>query len=178
VQLILKKRNPLCDKRNDTGGAHQYDSGATMRFLRPVVCLPACAIVFAGACVAAGPTPAFPVKPMRLLVGVAPGGGTNFAARLIGARLSERFGQPVITDNRTGATGNIALELTAKAPADGYTLVVFNLGHLTSALLSRSARIDAARDFAAVSQIASGTLMLGLHAGLPARTLKDFIAYA
>ena len=90
----------------------------------------------------------YPSKPIRFLVGVAPGGGTDFAARLIGARLTEKFGQPVITDNRTGATGNIALELTARAAPDGYTFVVFNLGHLTSALLSRNARIDAAKDFA------------------------------
>ena len=71
--------------------------------------------------------------------------------------------------NRTGATGNISLELTAKAAPDGYTFVVFNLGHLTSALLSRHSRIDAAKDFAAVSQIATGTLMLASHAGVPAR---------
>lgn len=121
---------------------------------------------------------AYPTKPIRLLVGVAPGGGTDFAARLVGAKLAEKFGQPVITDNRTGATGNIAMELTAKAAPDGHTFVVFNVGHLTSVLLSRSARIDATKDFAPVSQIASGTLMLVVHAGVPAKTLKDFIAYA
>lgn len=121
---------------------------------------------------------AYPVKPIRFLVGVAPGGGTDFAARLVGARLAEKFGQPVIVDNRTGATGNIALELTARAAPDGYTYVVFNVGHLTSVLLSRNPRIDAAKDFAPVSQIANGTLMLVAHAGVPAKTLKDFIAYA
>jgi tripartite-type tricarboxylate transporter receptor subunit TctC len=120
----------------------------------------------------------YPIKPIRLLVGVAPGGGTDFAARLVGAKLAEKFGQPVITDNRTGATGNIAMELTAKATPDGYTFVVFNVGHLTSVLLSRGARIDAVKDFAPVSQIATGTLMLVAHAGVPAKTLKDFIAYA
>ena len=120
----------------------------------------------------------YPSKPIRFLVGVAPGGGTDFAARLISTRLSEKFGQPVITDNRTGATGNIAMELTAKAAPDGYTCVVFNVGNLTSALLSRNSRIDATRDFAPVSQIATGTLMLVLHAGVPAKNLKEFIAYA
>jgi tripartite-type tricarboxylate transporter receptor subunit TctC len=128
--------------------------------------------------VAAAQTAGYPAKPIRFLVGVAPGGGTDFVARLVGARLSEKFGQPVITDNRTGATGNIALELTAKAAPDGYTFAVFNIGHLTSILLSRTARIDAAKDFAPVSQIATGTLMLVLHAGVPARTLKEFIAHA
>lgn len=119
---------------------------------------------------------AYPVKPIRLQVGVAPGGGTDFAARLVGARLAEKFGQPVITDNRVGATGNIALELTAEAAPDGYTFVVFNLGHLTSALLPRNARIDAARDFAAVSQNATGNLMLATRANVAARNLK--VAFA
>jgi tripartite-type tricarboxylate transporter receptor subunit TctC len=132
----------------------------------------------AAAAGAASAVAAYPTKPIRFLVGVAPGGGTDFAARLIGARLAERFGQPVITDNRTGATGNIALEMAARAPADGYTYAVFNVGHLTSAVLSRSARIDAAKDFSSVSQIASGTLMLAMNAGLPAKSLKEFIAHA
>jgi tripartite-type tricarboxylate transporter receptor subunit TctC len=120
----------------------------------------------------------YPSKPIRFLVGVAPGGGTDFVARLIGVKLTERFGQPVITDNRTGATGTIALEMVAKAAPDGYTFAVFNIGHLTAALLARVKRIDPARDFAPVGQIATGTLMLGLNAGVPARTLDQFIAYA
>jgi tripartite-type tricarboxylate transporter receptor subunit TctC len=140
-----------------------------MKHLRDYALSALCAWGAAGHVAAAGPADAYPVKPIRFLVGVAPGGGTDFAARLIGGRLGERFGQPVITDNRTGATGNIALELAARAPADGYTFVVFNIGHLTSALLSRSARLDATKDFAAVSQIASG---------VPAKTLKEFITHA
>jgi tripartite-type tricarboxylate transporter receptor subunit TctC len=121
---------------------------------------------------------AFPTRPVRLLVGVAPGGGTDFAARLINSRLAEKFGQPFVVDNRTGATGSIAMELAAHAAPDGYTYVVFNIGHLTSIVLSRHPRINPARDFAPVSQIASGTLMLASHAGVPARTLNEFIAYA
>jgi tripartite-type tricarboxylate transporter receptor subunit TctC len=123
-------------------------------------------------------TAGYPVKPIRLLVGVAPGGGTDFVARLIAGKLTERFGQPVITDNRTGATGTIALEMVAKAPPDGYTFAVFNIGHLTSALLASTRRIDPARDFAPVSQIATGTLMLGINANVPAKTLGEFVAYA
>ena len=126
----------------------------------------------------AAQTPEYPSKPIRFLVGVAPGGGTDFVARLIAVKLSEKFGQPVITDNRIGATGTIALEMTVKAPPDGYTFVVFNIGHLMSALLARTKRIDAVKDFAPVSQIATGTLMLGLNAGVPVKTLSDFIGYA
>ncbi len=136
------------------------------------------AALILGQGVAMAQTHNYPTTPIRFLVGVAPGGGTDFAARLVGAKLAEKFGHPVITDNRTGATGNIALELTAKAPPDGYTLVVFNLGHLTSALLSRSARIDAERDFVPVSQIATGTLMLAIHASVPAKNLNEFITHA
>jgi len=126
----------------------------------------------------AAQTPEYPSKPIRFLVGVAPGGGTDFVARLIAVKLTEKFGQPVITDNRIGATGTIALEMTVKAPPDGYTFVVFNIGHLMSALLARTKRIDAVKDFAPVSQIATGTLMLGLNAGVPVKTLSDFIGYA
>ena len=140
--------------------------------------LAAGSVLLAGSGTATAQTAAYPTKPIRFLVGVAPGGGTDFVARLIGFKLTERFGQPVITDNRTGATGTIALEMVAKAPPDGYTFAVFNIGHLTAALLARIQRIDPARDFAPVGQIATGTLMLGLHAGVPAKTLDQFIAYA
>lgn len=75
----------------------------------------------------------YPERPICLLVGVAPGGGTDFVARLVGQKLGEKWGQPVVTDNRTGATGLIALEMTAKAAPDGYTCIVFNIGHLNYA---------------------------------------------
>ena len=149
-----------------------------MTFLRLCCVLAAGAVLFAGGGTAAAQTAGYPAKPIRFLVGVAPGGGTDFVARLIGLKLTERFGQPVITDNRTGATGTIALEMVAKAAPDGYTFAVFNIGHLTAALLARTRRIDPARDFAPVGQIATGTLMLGLNAGVPAKTLDQFISYA
>jgi len=125
------------------------------------------------------PAPAaWPTKPIRLLVGVAPGGGTDFVARLIGQKLTEAWGQPVVIDNRTGATGLIAMGLTAKSPPDGYTFIVFNIGHLMSALLSRKADFDTARDFAPVSLIATASLMLALHPSVPGGSLQEFITYA
>ena len=120
----------------------------------------------------------YPDRPIRFLVGVAPGGGTDFVARLIGQKLSEKWGQPVVTDNRTGATGLIALEMTAKAAPDGYTCIVFNIGHLMSAALSRSAGFDTARDFAPVTLIATGTLLFAVHASVPGGNLADFISHA
>ncbi len=148
-----------------------------MKFGRFAYSLAGCALLAAAGCVHAQ-SAGYPAKPIRLLVGVAPGGGTDFVARLIAGKLTERFGQPVITDNRTGATGTIALEMVAKAPPDGYTFAVFNIGHLTSALLAGTRRIDPVRDFSPVSQIATGTLMLGLHASVPAKTLAEFVVYA
>lgn len=120
----------------------------------------------------------YPDRPIRFLVGVAPGGGTDFVARLIGQKLAEIWGQPVVTDNRTGATGLIALGMTANAAPDGYTCIVFNIGHLMSAALSRKAGFDTARDFAPVTLIATGTLLLAVHASVPGGNLVEFIAYA
>lgn len=120
----------------------------------------------------------YPARPIRFLVGVAPGGGTDYVARLIAQKLSDKWGQPAVTDNRTGAAGLIAMELTARATPDGYTCIVFNIGHLMSAALSRKATLDTTTDFAPVSLIALGTLMLAAHPSLPATNLAEFIAYA
>ena len=120
----------------------------------------------------------YPARPIRFLVGVAPGGGTDYVSRLIAQKLSDKWGQPVVTDNRTGATGLIAMELTARATPDGYTCIGFNIGHLMSAALARNAALDTAKDFAPVSLIALGTLMLAAHPSVPATNLAQFIAYA
>jgi hypothetical protein len=91
------------------------------------------------------PAADFPVKPIRFLVGVAPGGGTDFMARLVGQKLNEAWGQPVVVDNRIGATGLIAMEMLAKSTPDGYTLIVFNVGHMMSAHLARKVAFDPVR---------------------------------
>jgi tripartite-type tricarboxylate transporter receptor subunit TctC len=120
----------------------------------------------------------YPSKPVRFLVGVAPGGGTDFVARLIAQDLTKKWTQPVIVDNRTGASGIVAMELTAKAPPDGYTAIVFNIGHLMPATMSKSATFDTASDFAPVSLIATATQLLTAHPSVPATNLAEFIAYA
>jgi tripartite-type tricarboxylate transporter receptor subunit TctC len=120
----------------------------------------------------------YPDRPIRFLVGVAPGGGTDFISRVIGQKLTEKWGQPVVTDNRTGATGLIAFATTASAAPDGYTAIIFNIGHLMSAALAKNPGFDPVRDFAPVSLIATGSLMLGVHASVPASNVKEFVAYA
>jgi tripartite-type tricarboxylate transporter receptor subunit TctC len=120
----------------------------------------------------------YPAKPIRILVGVAPGGGTDFMARLVAQKLNEAWGQPVVVDNRIGATGLIAMEMLAKATPDGYTLIVFNVGHMMSAHLARKVTFDPVKDFAPVSLMANGTSMLGIHPSIPVKTLPDFVAFA
>ncbi|MBM3344109.1 MAG: tripartite tricarboxylate transporter substrate binding protein [Betaproteobacteria bacterium] len=120
----------------------------------------------------------YPNKPIRFLVGVAPGGGTDFMARLVGQKLSDAWGQPVVVDNRIGATGLIAMEMLAKAAPDGYTLIVFNVGHMMSAHLARKVSFNPVKDFAPVSLMANGTSMLGVHPSIPARTVREFVAHA
>jgi tripartite-type tricarboxylate transporter receptor subunit TctC len=120
----------------------------------------------------------FPTRPMRLLVGVAAGGGTDFVARMLAQRMNEAWGQPVIVDNRTGATGLIALELTAKAPPDGHTLIVFNLGHMMSAHLARKVTFDPVKAFTPVSLVANGTLLLAAHPSTGAKTVAELVTAA
>lgn len=120
----------------------------------------------------------YPAKPIRFLVGVAPGGGTDFMARLVAQKLNDAWGQPIVVDNRIGATGLIAMEMLAKAAPDGYTLIVFNVGHMMSAHLARKVTFNPVKDFAPVSLMANGTSMLGIHPSIPAKTVREFIAYA
>lgn len=120
----------------------------------------------------------YPTKPIRFLVGVAPGGGTDFMARLVAQKLNEAWGQPVVVDNRIGATGLIAMEMLARAAPDGYTVIVFNVGHMMSAHLARKVSFDPVKDFAPVTLMANGTSMLGVHPSIPARSARELVAHA
>lgn len=120
----------------------------------------------------------YPTKPIRFLVGVAPGGGTDFMARFVGQKLNEAWGQAVVVDNRIGATGLIAMEMVAKAAPDGYTVIVFNVGHMMSAHLARKVAFNPVKDFAPVSLMANGTSLLGVHPTIPGKTVREFVEYA
>jgi len=121
---------------------------------------------------------AFPAKPMRLLVGFAPGGFTDIAGRMVSQGLSETLGIQVIVDNRPGANGAIAAELTAQAAPDGYTFYMASPGHTTNAILQRKARYDPVMDFTPLSLFADIPNVLVVNPSVPARTLKDFLALA
>ena len=120
----------------------------------------------------------YPVRPVRVVVPFAAGGNTDITARAIGAKLSEVFGQQIVVENRPGGATNIGTELVAKAPADGYTML---MGGATNAInMSTQAKppYDTLRDFAPVILCVKGANVLSLHPSVPARNLKELIALA
>src|SRR6185503_2326288 len=120
----------------------------------------------------------YPVKPIRILVGFAPGGPSDVAARTIGQKLTEKWGQQVIVDIRPGASGNIATEIAAKAPADGYTLLEPAFAHAVNPVLYQKLPFDALKDFAPILLFASIANLLVVHPSIPAHTVKELIAFA
>jgi tripartite-type tricarboxylate transporter receptor subunit TctC len=119
----------------------------------------------------------YPVRPIRFLVGVVPGGAADTLARAVGQRFSIAFHQQVIVDNRPGANQTIAADITAKAAPDGYTIVIVAAGHAISPALYKLP-YDAQKDFSAVGFIAAVPNVLVVHPGLNVRTATEFIALA
>ena len=122
--------------------------------------------------------PAYPNKALRIIVAVAPGGPTDELARLIGQKLTESWGQPVTIDNRPGAGQLIGTGVAAKAPADGYTLLMTTNVFPVNTFLFPSLPYDPKKDFAPVSLVAASSLTLVVNAALKVSTLKDLIDYA
>jgi tripartite-type tricarboxylate transporter receptor subunit TctC len=133
--------------------------------------------VFASAACAAH-AQQYPVKPIRILVGFAAGGPSDVGARTVGQKLTEKWGQPVIVDFRPGAAGNIATDMAAKAPADGYTLIAAAFAHAVNPSLYAKLPFDAAKDFTPVLMFASIANLLVVHPSIPARSVKELIAFA
>lgn len=120
----------------------------------------------------------YPNKSIRVIVPVAPGGGTDFIARLIGQKLSEAWGQPVIVDNRPGGAGNLGVEIAAKAVPDGYTLVIPITSFPINPSLYSKLPFDTVRDFAPITLVASAPLLLVVNPGAQANSVKELIALA
>ena len=119
----------------------------------------------------------FPARPVRLVVGFAPGGGTDIIARLLAQKLGERWGQPVVVDNRPGASGNIGAELVARSAPDGYTLLMAFSSHASNPALSKLP-FDVERDFTSITQVGSAPMVVAANPALPAKTLAELIGYA
>lgn len=120
----------------------------------------------------------YPGKPIRMLVPFVAGGVVDTTARALTPRLAEGLGQPVIIDNRPGAGGNIAADAVAKAPADGYTLLITTHGHAISPGLYKKLPFDAGKDFAAITQIASSYLVFVSSLKVPAANVQELLALA
>lgn len=120
---------------------------------------------------------AYPTRPVRVVVGFPPGSGTDMITRFLGVKLTERLGQQIVVDNRSGANGIIAAELVSKAAPDGHTLLAMSVSHTMNAAVYKLP-FDAATSFTAVSQLAAGPLMLVAHNGLPANNVRALIDLA
>jgi tripartite-type tricarboxylate transporter receptor subunit TctC len=120
----------------------------------------------------------YPTKPVRLIVGVAPGGANDTVARLVAQPLSERLGQPIVVENRPGAGGNIGLEAAANAPPDGYTLLFATSANALSVAFYDKANVNFARDITPVTSLVRGPLIMEVNPSFPAKTIPEFIAYA
>jgi len=133
----------------------------------------------AAALAAAAPHAAaqYPTKPVRVIVASGAGGGLDFVARQVGVPLSEALGQAVVVDNRAGASGSIAAEVTSQSAPDGYTLMFLSASLVVYGVVNKT-KYDLYRDFAPISQAAAAPYLLTVYPGLPVKTVKDLIAYA
>ena len=149
-----------------------------MKHTRLLAATLACAGLCAATTAAAQPKPgpAFPTKPVRLIVPYAPGGGLDFIARLVSQPLNERWGVPVIVDNRPGASGMVGSSIVAKAAPDGYTLAMISVEFITAPLVYRQSPYDTIKDFTGVVQTASQSYLLVVHPSVPARNVRELVA--
>src|SRR5215470_15057037 len=141
--------------------------------MRPLSYLVGTLILLAATTLLAGNALAqgYPAKPARMVVPFAAGGAVDTVARALGQKLAESWKQPVLVDNRPGAGGNIAADAVAKAPADGYTLLITTQGFAISPGLYKKLPFDATRDFSPVTQLTSSYLVLVCSPQLPSQSI-------
>jgi len=120
----------------------------------------------------------YPSKPIRILVPFVPGGATDILARLVGQNLTQAWGQQVVVDNRPGANGIVAADLTAKATPDGHTLLFVAIGHAINPLLQKNLPYDTEKDFTAISLAAVLPLIVTVHPSVPVTNVKELINFA
>src|SRR5258705_1109906 len=120
----------------------------------------------------------YPSKPIRILVPFVPGGATDILARLVGQNLTAAWGEQVVIDNRPGANGILAADMTAKATPDGHTLLFVAIGHAINPLLQKNLPYDTQKDFTPISLAAILPLIVTVHPSVPATSVKELIALA
>ncbi len=138
----------------------------------------ACVALFAAVLALAATAQEYPSRSIRIVVPTLASGSADILARLIGGKLHERWGQPVIVDNRAGAGQMIGADAVAKSPADGYTLLLPTVTYTTSAATQPKLPFDPVNDLAGVTQLGEGPFLVTVHPSLPVKTLKDLIALA
>ncbi|MGZ5065683.1 MAG: Bug family tripartite tricarboxylate transporter substrate binding protein [Usitatibacter sp.] len=121
---------------------------------------------------------AYPTRPVKLVVTYPPGGSSDLLARILGQKLAELWGQPVIVESKPGAAGSIGMDYAAHQPADGYSFVIGNLGPVTVNPLLSKVPYDVERDFVAVSLISTGPNILVVNSATPVKSLGELVAYA
>jgi len=126
-----------------------------------------------------GSAHAFPTKPVKIIVAFPPGGGTDIVARVVGAKLQDQWGQPVVVENRAGASGTIGTELAAKADPDGHTLFMATMGNMTANQhLYSSMTVDPLKAFAPITKVVDVHFVFMANPSLPASTVAEVIALA
>ncbi|MCC7487206.1 MAG: tripartite tricarboxylate transporter substrate binding protein [Burkholderiales bacterium] len=120
----------------------------------------------------------FPARPIRMIIGFPPGGGTDILGRIFSPKFGENLGQQIVVDNRGGANGLVGTDLAAKAPADGYTIFLGTAGNLTVNPSLYKTPFDMSRDFAPITQVANTWLILVANPSFPAKSVKDVVALA
>jgi tripartite-type tricarboxylate transporter receptor subunit TctC len=147
--------------------------------LKHLLCIVLLASASGGVRAAGDHADVYPSKPIRIVIGFPPGGGVDYMARLIGSKLSEHFGQPVIVDNRPGASSNLASEMAARANPDGYTLLLgVSVGLASSRSLYPKLGYDLLKDFSYISVVATGTNVLLAHPSLAAQSVAQLVSLA
>lgn len=135
------------------------------------------AAMLVGGSVQAAATANYPTRPVRLIVPFPPGGTVDVVARVVSPPLSERLGQPIVIDNRGGANAIIGTDLAAKAAPDGYTLLIVPAGHAITPNVTPKLPYDTVKDLVAIGLIGNGVYVLVINPNVPAKSVKDFIAY-
>ena len=135
-------------------------------------------IMLAAGIPSTGSGQAYPAKPVRVVVPSSPGGGTDIVARIVAPELSKRLGQQIVIDNRPGAGTMIGIEIVAKAPADGYALLMTPSTLAINSALYKKVPYDPVRDFAPITELISSPSIIVVHPSVPAKTIKELIALA
>jgi tripartite-type tricarboxylate transporter receptor subunit TctC len=136
------------------------------------------ALLCATAATGRASVPVFPDKPVRMVIPLAPGGGSDIVGRIVAQGLSDHWSRPVVVDNRPGAGSTVGTAIVARTPGDGYTLLVSSSSFAISPALHKDSGFDARRDFAGITLLASQPSLLAVHHSVPAKTLRELLALA